>query len=573
MATTKRKKSSILPEWKIIDFSGGMVDRVDDNLLPDNAAKDCSNVICKYIGILEKRKGQQRLNSTELPGGKIHGLYSYYDDSPTLRKLLAVSGSSLYVWNEDTGLFEELKTGLDENADMFFETCANYAVGFNGVDAPFKWDGTTLTTLANAPVDGRYPILFKEKLFVVPGSSSSQIWWSESFAPEDWPAINYWEVKAGDGDSISCLRVFLGELTIFKHRSLHSLRGTNISDFKLTEIDGRIGCVGPKAACALSSRMYFVSEDGLYVFNGVSVTPLHAERIPRLWEDINKEHLGGACAYAWDNMVWFSLPIQNQLTLQVTNNPTATGDITVTLGGISEKVTITEEDTTADDVAAKIAALEFEGWELEANTDTVTFTRKELSMRLSLSCNTDDTGITTTITEVEQSTNNLVLLFDPNNGVFWPMQGINASMFQTFHDGTELKFFTGDSELGYVNQQDVGYDDFGEPIAAYYVPKGFDTGQPEHLKKAKKAYVEDAPNQVTPATLKIARDYAEYTQYTEWIAKRNDGFVREYRAPDNNKWRYLNLKFIHNSAGNFELRGITIPYKVKRRPKGRERLA
>ena len=103
---TKRKKSKALPEWKIKDFSGGMVDRVDDNLLPDNAAKDCSNVLCKYIGILEKRKGQQRLNDTVLPGGKIHGLYSYYDDSPTLKKLLAVSGTSLYVWHDDRQIEE-----------------------------------------------------------------------------------------------------------------------------------------------------------------------------------------------------------------------------------------------------------------------------------------------------------------------------------------------------------------------------------------------------------------------------------------------------------------------------------
>jgi archaellin len=399
------------------------------------------------------------------------------------------------------------------------------------------------------------------------------LWWSEVFDPEDWPAINYMEVKSGDGDKISCIRKFLGDLVIFKQRSIHSFRaGTNILEGKLDEIDSHIGCVGPKAACALSSRMYFISEQGIYVFNGVAATSLHSERIPRLWGDINKEYLENACAYAWDNLVWFSLPLQNQLTLQVTQGASVAGSITITLGGIDQTVALTVGDNTVGEVATKIGALEFEGWTLSAETDTVTFTRDELNLPLTLTCDAGTTGTTTTIATVDQTTNNLVLVFNPSTASFWPMQGINASAFQTFHDGTELKFYAGDSNDGYINQLDIGTEDFDEPISAYYIPKGFDGGQPEHLKKARKAYIEDAPNQSDPVTLKMARDYAEYKDYAEWTLRHDDGFIREYRAPNNDKWRYLNAKFIHNTAGGFELRSFTVPIKLKRRPKGRERI-
>ncbi len=481
------------PEWKIRDFSEGMVDRVDNNLIPDNAAQTCRNFICRYVGKLQKRTGQIRLNLDSFTG-PIHGLYAYYQG--TARKLVVVSGSIVSAWDtseiseeadflsadfpseSEAPVFTDIKTGVDTDAVMLFETCANYMVGFNGVDAPFKWDGTTVSALANAPADGSLPILFKEKLFCVPVSSPSQLWWSESFDPEDWPAEYYWEIKQGDGDTISCLRIFLGELTIFKHRSIHSFRGTDISDFYRDEIDGCIGCVGPQAACVLGNRIYFVSEEGLFSFNGVSATPLHSTKIPKLWKSINKEALDRACVTSWDGLVWFSLPY---------------GDSTV---------------------------------------------------------------------------NNMVIIYDPDGGKFWPMDSVNASCFQSFHDGRELMLFSGDSVSGYVNRQDIGTDDFGLPISAYWIGKAFDQGQPEHQKKAKQAFIEDAPDQITPATLEMSLDYGDYH---EWTYKNDDGLIREYRMPSayTAKWRYITPKFSHNSLGSCEIRGLMIPVKTKDKPKGR----
>lgn len=559
----KKKKVN---DWGIHDFSEGMIDRVDENLLPENAARDCCNWICKTMGILEKRTGQTRLNAVELSDAPV-SLYAYYTSNLSTRKLLAVAGTKLLVWNPTNSVFDELKNDLTDGAVMEFETCANYMVGFNNTDNPIKWDGTTVSTLSNAPV-GSNPILFKEFLFVVPASAPSQIWWSEVFEPENWPAAYYATVNDGDGDSIASMKVLLNELIIFKHNSIHSLKGSDISDFRLTEIDNRVGCVGSKAACVYGTKIFFVSEQGLYSFNGLSATSITADRIPRLWGDIDKKYLSKACVIPWDDMIHFALPLRTQITLQVTAACSTAGSITVSLGGVEETVAVDLTDDTVDKVATKIKALTFDGWTLSGATDTVIFTRDELRQPLTLTLSAGATGVAGTVSAVEQTVNNFVLVYDPKNGRFFPMKNINASCFEIFNDGDSMELYSGDSADGYINLQDTGTEDFDSPISAYWVGKSFDQGKPGYFKTAKKAFIEDYPNQTTPVTLELSMDYGDFH---EWVPKKNDGLIREYRVQPEykDKWRYITPKFSHSSAGKCEVRGLSIPYGIKSKPKGR----
>ena len=163
-----------------------------------------------------------------------------------------------------------------------------------------------------------------------------------------------------------------------------------MDDFRLEEMDSRLGCVGPLAAAALGPYLYFVSDEGLCVFNGMSATNISAGRIPKLWDRINKEKLNKAAVGVWDNIVWFALP------------------------------------------------------------------------------------------EGESTYNNLVIAYIPGSdgGKFWPWRGINASCFQPFDDGTKVVLYAGDSNAGYINQQDIGTDDFGDPIHAYWEGRAFDQGLP-----------------------------------------------------------------------------------------------
>ena len=464
-------------EFIIKDFSEGLIDKIDDNLLPENAAKDVQNWIGRYVGSLTKRNGQVRLNSTPL-GGPISGLYPYYVGS-TRRIIVSANGVVAY-WTGSA--FVDLKTALNTTAPYFFETCINYMVAFNGVDAPWKWDGTTVSALANAPTDGQFPVLHKEKLFVVPKSTPSTLKWSDSFAPETWQGVNYWDVKKGDGDSITNLKKFLGELVIFKRRSIHSLRGTSLDDFRLDENVTQIGCVGPNAATLSTLYVYFVSDEGLMAYNGLKVINISQDRIPKLWANINKQYIDKAAVGIWGKFIWFALP------------------------------------------------------------------------------------------EGSSTYNNMVILYDPPadgaaGGKFWSLRGINASCFMRYSDGTQELFYAGDSNAGYVNQQDVGSDDFGSVINAYWVGKVFDMGSPERDKRAKRVFVKDSPTTTNVVDLQISMDYGAFSSLN---LRGTDRYVREFRfSSANTRWRYLAPKLIHNALGPCEVRGILMPYKARTRPKVR----
>jgi len=301
-------KNILWQEWAINDFTEGLIDRVEDDLLPFNATSDCQNFIARKVGSLQKRRGQARWNSSALPG-PVHGIYAYY--TSTNGYLIAAAGDAVSYWDSNDSVFRSLKTGLDLYAPTCFETCVNYMVAFNGVNAPWKWDGNTISSLANAPSDGQFAVLFKEKLFTVPKSTPSTVCWSDSFQPESWPAVNYWDVRKGDGDVITCLKVHYDELIIFKRRSIGVLRGTNLDDFRLDIPDNSTGCVGPFAAVSVGPYLYFISDDGLCVWNGARTVNLSREKIPNLWARVNKEYIHKAAIGYWNGLVWAAVPLDS----------------------------------------------------------------------------------------------------------------------------------------------------------------------------------------------------------------------------------------------------------------------
>lgn len=295
-------------DWHIRDFTGGINNFYDSHLIEDNAAILSENFISLQIGRLKKRRGQARLNASSLGASPILGLHGYYKESGS-RYLLCAHNGSIYRWDTGTSAWVSIQGSLNATAPYNFETCVNYCVGFNGINTPFKWDGTTYSALANAPTDGMYPLLYKEKLFVRPKSKPSQLWWSNSFYPEQWPAINYWAFGEGDGDEITCFKPLLGELVVFKKRSIHTLRGTSLDDFRSECLEYEHGCVGPRACALVEQYLYYVNESGIYRFNGINAKCLTDDKIPQLFESgLNKSLLSGAVVTEWHGLVLIALP-------------------------------------------------------------------------------------------------------------------------------------------------------------------------------------------------------------------------------------------------------------------------
>ena len=87
-----------MQNWEIRDFSEGLIDKADDNLLPENAARDCQNFIGRYIGSLKAGRSGT-LNPEAALGGPILGLYAYYYGTPLLQRLVAAANGVVAWWD------------------------------------------------------------------------------------------------------------------------------------------------------------------------------------------------------------------------------------------------------------------------------------------------------------------------------------------------------------------------------------------------------------------------------------------------------------------------------------------
>jgi len=534
--------------WEIRSFSKGQVEKANNNVIPDGAAYECCNFIATRIGSLAKRKGQVRLNITgELPA-HIQGLHPFYARESNDSSLIAMSGGLGYLWEDNKFeeidyaynkeitvvagkehslfnaalfnliLFNDDRKDTEDNVEHFvivdnprampnkslfnqcifnaypddvfpldpseivvFDDAVHFVVGMNGKDRPFKWDGNRLSFLHGAPMRGKYPVLHKEKIFCVDSREPSTLRWSETFQPEVWPAIYYWDVNKADGDKITNLQKFMDDLMIFKNRAIYVLKGTAMEDFSMLQASSTIGCVGPLAATTYRLNVFFVSEYGIFVTNGSDVQNISDQIIPDTWAKVNHEYLYKAAVTAHNDLLYFSLPYE------------------------------------------------------------------------------------------DSRVNNLVLVYDHQNNAFFPMTGNAGSCYCFYNEGQAagVGFYAGDTTKGFVNVQDQGEEDFGEPIEAYWKGKFFDMGMPEIEKKSRKLFMQDSPDTEEVAEVAVCVDYNKRfneLNYNNLQYYRSKGLTREYNMDVvSNRWQYLSPKISHKRKGKCEIRGITIPFKPKRR--------
>jgi len=326
----------------------------------------------------------------------------------------------------------------------------------------------------------RYPVTHKGHIFAF--GNDERIYFSDIIETgseyESWPPINNWPINLGKGESDGCMVSMQNELYIFRSRSIHRLRGTTIDDINVIEVVAGIGCSGPNAAAMDESGdlIYFISEQGLYSFNGISATNISRNMIPTLWEGVNVPALSQAAVKVWHGLVLFSLPTQGS------------------------------------------------------------------------------------------DTNNFVLAYDPAIPAFWPWDAMYVTEWTEITTATGTKLYSGNTTEGYVLEQDTGTSDAGTNIAAYFQLPTIDMGDASILKKARDIYVEHGDESVTWAAVFVSKDYASAIEVD---AVNASGVVRKYALkPDiTGKWRSLDIKLSHSQAGKFDVRSVSIPYKIDSKPK------
>ena len=140
--------------------------------------------------------------------------------------------------------------------------------------------------------------------------------YSAPYDPTDWAAnVETPEDGAGDinqpswdGDSFTALRAFGSQLIAFKRTRVWRILGTNPGEYTFKEQYGG-GAPYEKTIAVDTERILMLTDRGVVVYDGLSVTPFQQQFAETVWGKLNKSYLHNACATLWQNKYYLAVPL------------------------------------------------------------------------------------------------------------------------------------------------------------------------------------------------------------------------------------------------------------------------
>ena len=197
--------------------------------------------------------------------------------------------------------------------------------GYYGEDAQTKttWERLMTNKWTIEPIE-----IPDGKKFGVIARSNERVWggaipgnpdmlmYSAPYDPTDWeenaeiPEDGAGDVlqPSWDGDSFTALIPFGDQLLAFKQHRVWRIQGTNPGEYVFSEQYGG-GTPYPATIATAIDRVFLTNDDGLEIYDGMSVSPYMRDFIRRLWLTTTKSALHQMCAVMHDRKYYLALPV------------------------------------------------------------------------------------------------------------------------------------------------------------------------------------------------------------------------------------------------------------------------
>lgn len=293
---------------------------------------EAENCIYELDGGPHKMPGCTKNNAVALESGaRITGVYDAWFSgtagSPSQHRILNV-GTKIKKDNaNDT--FTDLFTGMTAGAVPCYAMLEDLLVISNdsGVDVPKSWDGTTAQNLAGSPPTFAFCVEHGNKLWAAGVKSNpSRLYYSVDFLPADWAGAGsgYIDISPSDGDGITGLYSFRGQLWVFKgpyKGSIHRISGTSpagADPFARSTFVKGMGAVNHNSIVSFGNDLGFLWSDGAFhTLSGIQeygdYDDTAASRPINSWirDHVNRTKLSQAQAVDWPEygIVLVAVPI------------------------------------------------------------------------------------------------------------------------------------------------------------------------------------------------------------------------------------------------------------------------
>jgi len=192
--------------------------------------------------------------------------------------------------------------------------------------------------------------------------------WSTPGQDEEQPEDIAGDIRqpSWDGDSFTGLKSFGSQLIAFKKHRVWRILGTDPGEYTFKEQFGG-GTAYPNTVAIETERMFLLENDGLSVYDGLSVSPFKRPYIEKTWKTAAKSYFDQACAAIYKNKYYLAFPTGNSTvnnTLIVYNLEEDTfllyTDVYI------ETMTPTEDYlyATSSTLPGKIMTIQYDSWEI-----------------------------------------------------------------------------------------------------------------------------------------------------------------------------------------------------------------
>lgn len=280
-------------------------------LMQDGFSPECANVESE-AGILKSCCGYVRIN--EKTGCRY--FFNHYKNDGSIIRLVFSGGN---IENLDSG--QVLKSAYYQDGDVL--SMVNYQMNdtyitviCNGRTQPVKFDGTSVSNLGGNPPTGSFVELHNERLFMA-GSAGNpdRVYYSASFEPESWNVeveSGYIDLPSWDGGRIREIRSMFGDLVVFKDFGIYRIYGTYPGEFGVEKISSNVGCVNKECVTFNGTTCYFISNQGLCVYNGMNGKLIEDKRIAAVFDRVDFNRIGEARIFDYGSKLYMYLPMANE---------------------------------------------------------------------------------------------------------------------------------------------------------------------------------------------------------------------------------------------------------------------
>ena len=299
----------------IKDLSGGLNTSKPPHLIEDNQLSVASNIVYR-AGKWQKRDGYAQLAATTETSDVIEVTDQIRYDG-AVRRLMATE-ARIYSWNGSayTSLITESVSRATSDK-VFFAEINNSIYRVDGKNTPavsttgnftaVSWDtassGRNLT-LAKCVIAFNSRLLFFNVTDGTDGQVPFRVLWTEVADYDRIANLNYADLDYSGAPIVTARKLGHNFIAVYKSDSINTLQDQGSPLFFVPKARQQVGILAPKAVTDVPNAHVFVSNDGIYLFNGATVEPI-ADRtvVNELFDNLN---------YTWKDNVYCWTDFKNR---------------------------------------------------------------------------------------------------------------------------------------------------------------------------------------------------------------------------------------------------------------------